>query len=225
MRIPALLVCFILFPASRLLAGPVFSMEFLNSNFTFGTVSPNQQGYDLTSFDIDAQVPDVDFIGVGYEAVGAAFDHQTLDQNAGGGVVSSHYFYTGGTFEILFAIDQNGVLRTGSFVAPIKTIEVTAGQWDGASAQASYELGPGIFDPSIAELLGIGRHTRSGTAVSQLLLTDDGNRGGVAGNHTTPERQAWDGVNDIELEVPEPAILALLATGMAGFSIRRRVRR
>jgi len=223
MRIPTLLVCFILFPASHLVAGPVFSMEFLNSDFTFGTISPNQRGYDLTSFDIDAQKPDMD-VAADYEAVGATFDHQTLDLN-GGGVVSSHYFYTGGTFEIVFAIDKNGVLQTGSFVAPITTIEVTAGQWHGGSALASYELGPGIFDPSIAALLGIGRHTRGGTAFSQLILTDNGNRAGVAGNHTTPERQAWDGVNDIALEVPEPATLALFATGTAGFSIRRRARR
>ena len=87
-----------------------------------------------------------------------------------------------------------------------------------------YELGPGLFDEAIAEALGIGRHTTGGKAVSQLILTSNGNRHGVAGDHTTPERQAWDGVNDITLNVPEPAALALFATAGA-LSIRRRPRR
>ena len=46
----------------------------------------------------------------------------------------------------------------------------------------------------------------------------------LTGDHTTPERQAWDGVNDITLNVPEPAALALFATAGA-LSIRRRPRR
>jgi hypothetical protein len=221
MRIAARLVTLVCCGASPLLASPVLSLEFLNSDFTFGTVSPDQTGHDLSSFFVDGVRPDFDFWGSSYQAQGGTLVQQTLNVNGSGDVVGSDYLYDGGTFEIFFDLEKNGATIQGSFVAPIETLTVSAGEHAGDPATASYVLGKGVFDPAIASALGIGLHTRGGESFSQLLLTDDGNRPGVAGDHTTPERQAWDGVNDITLDVPEPATFALVALG-AGVWMRRR---
>lgn len=224
MRIAALLVSLILVPAAHLFAGPVVFLEFLNSDFTFGAVNPDQGGFDLSSFAVDGTAPDLDGWHSFYQAQAGALDHQSLDVNGSGDVIGSHYFYAGGTFEMTLFLEKDGQTLIGSFVAPIKTLVVSAGEGDGDPAQASYVLGRGLLDKAIAAALGIGRHTTGGEAVSQLILTDDGNRSGVAGDHTTPERQAWDGVTDITLNVPEPATLALFGAATALW-VRRRVRR
>ena len=223
MRIAALLVSLILLPASYVCAGPVVFMAFLNSDFTFGTISPDQRGYDLFDLGVDSLGFPVALGDGSYTASGAAFDSQALDFS-NGSVVGSHYVYTGGVFELFLSIETNGQHFTGSFEAPIKKLTVTAGETEGGSVTALYELGAGLFDAAIADALGIGRYTTGGEAVSKLRLTSRGNRQGVAGDHTTPVRQAWDGVNEVTIEVPEPAMLALAATA-AALSIRRRPRR
>jgi hypothetical protein len=225
MRIAAVLVSLILCPVSPLFAAPVLSLEFLNSDFTFGTVNPNQAGHDLGSLSLDDTAPDLDSWDAVYELQSGALVQQTLDVNGSGDVIGSHYFYTGGTFELIFFLEKDGVPIVGSFVAPIQGLSVSAGEAAGEFTLAAYVLGPGLFDQAIADALGIGRHTSGGGASSQLLLTDHGNRPGVAGDHTTPERQAWDGVNDITLTVAEPASGALLTAGIGVLWARRRVRR
>jgi hypothetical protein len=222
MRITAFLVSLILFPSAHVCAAPVVFMEFLNSDFTFGTSSPNQEGYDLGSIYVDSLAFPVGLGDGSYTATGAGFDSQILGLS-NGSVIGSEYVYTGGGFELVLSIEQNGQQVAGSLAVPIKKLTVTAGEAAGDSVTVLYEFGAGLFDAAIAEALGIGRHTTGGTAVSQLILTSHGNRPGVAGNHATPERQAWDGVTDITLNVPEPATLALLATAGA-LSIGRRRR-
>lgn len=222
MRITAFLVSLILFPSAHVCAAPVVFMEFLNSDFTFGTISPDQQGDDLSSLLVDSLVFPVALGDGRYAATGPVFDSQSLDFS-NGNVIGSHYFYTNGVLEIFLSIEKNGQQLAGSFEAPIKKLTVTAGEKEGDSVTAVYELGPGLFDAAIAAALGIDSHTTGGEAVSRLLLTSRGNRPGVAGNHATPQRQAWDGVNHITLNVPEPAALALFATAGA-LSLRRRRR-
>lgn len=225
MRIAALLVSLVLFPASQLFAGPVVFMEFLNSNLTFGTGNPNQVGYDASSFDVAGSTPGFDFGGSGYEANAGSLDHQTLNVNGSGDVLGSEYVYTGGTFELFFLLFDGGSPIFGSLIVPIETLTITAGEGDGQSAFASYVLGPGLLDTNIADALGIGRHILGGEGFSQLILTDHGNRPGIAGDHSTPVRQAWDGVNDVTLEVPEPATFLLLTAGSGALWARRRSRR
>jgi hypothetical protein len=224
MRIAALLVTIVLCGASELLAGPVLSFEFLNSDLTFGNLNPDQSGRDLSMLTVDGGAPSMDFWKSGYEAQTGALAHRALLTNGVGDVIGSQYIYAGGTFEMFFALEQNGSTIFGSFVAPILSLSVTAGEAAGEGATASYEFGAGLFDQAIASALGIGRHTSGGSASSLLVLTDHGNRPGIAGDHTTRERQAWDGVNDITLDVPEPATLALAAVG-TGAWLRRRSRR
>ena len=224
MRIAALLVSLVLFPASQLFAEPVLSMLFLNSNLTFGTVNPNQVGWDASSLVVDGDLSDFDYSGTAYEAQTGALDHQTLNVNGVGDVIGSQYLYTGGTFELFFSLDKDGTHAFGSFVAPIVALTITAGEGDGELADASYVLGPGLFDQTIADLLGIGRHTKGGEALAFMLLTDNGGRPGVAGDHSTPERQAWDGGLELTI-VPEPATFMLLTAGVGALWTRRRIRR
>lgn len=225
MRIAALLAALVFCSASQLLAGPVLSLEFLNSDLTFGSLGPNQSGHDLSSLAVDGGVPGMDYWKTSYEAQAGVLVQHTLVTNGVGDVISSQYDYAGGTFEMLFSLEQNGSTIAGSFAAPILSLTVTAGEAAGEGAKASYVLGAGLFDQVIANALGIGRHTSGGWASSRLLLTDNGNRPGIAGDHTTPERQAWDGVNDIEIDVPEPATLALLTIGATTLMCRQRSRK
>jgi len=223
MRIAALLVTLVVCSASQVLANPIVSLEFLNSDFTFGSQDPDQSGHDLSSLIVNGGSPAADYWGE-YEAQAGPLKQQTLMTNGAGDVIGSQYVYSGGIFELFFALEQNGSTIFGSFAAPILSLTVTAGESAGEGATATYVLGAGLFDQTIAAALGIGRHTSGGSATSLLLLTDNGNRPGIAGDHTTPERQAWDGVNDITLDVPEPATLALVALG-SGFWFRRRSRK
>jgi hypothetical protein len=118
MRTAVLLVSLILFPASRLFAGPVIFVEVLNSDLTFGTVSPDQEGDDLSSLYVDSLGVPVDLGDGSYAASDAALDSQALDFS-NGNVVGSHYFYMGGVFEIFLSVEKNGQQVAGLFAAPI----------------------------------------------------------------------------------------------------------
>ena len=217
-------------------AAPFLSIGFLNSDLTFGTVNPDQFGYDLYT---GACIGDsalgsfecLDAAGT-YQALSGPFEQQNLREDASDAVIGSEYLYAGGTFRVDFTeVCDDTRCVGGSFVAPIISllIDVTEdpnGLNDGASGFAQYRLGPGLFDASIASILGIRRESSGGSVFSQFLLTDDGNRAGVAGDHTTAERQAWDGVAsvDVAVAVPEPALSLLGALGVAVAGLRRRKR-
>ena len=119
MRIAALLVSLILLPASYVCAGPIVFLEFLNSDFTFGTASPNQEGYDLSSLYVDSLGFAVGLHDGSYAATGAGFDGQALALS-NGSVIGSDYVYTGGVFEIFLSIQKNGQRVDGSLAVPIK---------------------------------------------------------------------------------------------------------
>jgi hypothetical protein len=117
-----------------------------------------------------------------------------------------------------------GAFDAGSFSAPLERLTIDAGEGADGSVSATYVLGPGLFDAALANALGIGRHSLGGTVFSGLILTDGGNRPGVAGTSDTPERQAWDGFADVSIPVPEPATTALLLAGVAAAATRLRKR-
>jgi hypothetical protein len=226
MRIAVPLVVLLLGIPQHVAAAPSVFMEFLNSDFTFGLGNASQDGWDLSWFAVDGfDNSSWDVWNTGYQARSGPLDHQTLDVDANGVVVARTYHYTGGSFEIFFALEHNGVFRSGSFVAPITGLTVWAEESDEGSADASYTFGPGLFDQSIARTLGISRRTTGGSAFSDLALTDSGNRSGVAVSQAAPSREAWDGVNDIQLDVPEPSTLILWGAGAGALWLRRRARR
>src|ERR1044071_7365577 len=121
MRIAALLVTLVSCSASELLANPVVSLEFLNSDFTFGTVAPDQTGFDLSSFTVNGSTTDFDVWSTAYQARGGALAQQIVQVDGSGEVTGSQYVYAGGTFEIFFDLEKNGSAIQGSFVAPITT--------------------------------------------------------------------------------------------------------
>jgi hypothetical protein len=213
MRIALPLVVLLFAVPHHAAADPVVFLEFLNSDFTFGQ-SADQEGWDLSAFWAEGfDDSSWDVWNTGYQAVAGELDHQTP---AAGGTA---YVYLGGTFEIFFSMENGGDRRTGSFVAPIESLTVLSGVRGANSVDLFYELGAGLFDASIADTLGISRRTTGGEARAQLLLMDTDDAPGV---RVTPVQQASDGVNDITLEVAEPATLALLAVGAAGLFRRRK---
>ena len=69
-------------------------------------------------------------------------------------------------------------------------MDLDAGESDGDEmAFPEYVLGRGYFDANLAAALGVSRYSPGGRVTSQLILTDDGNRDGVAGDHTTVSRE------------------------------------
>jgi MYXO-CTERM domain-containing protein len=203
-------------------AAPIVEMEFLNSDLAFGA-SADQFGWDLSAFwakGFDDSSWDV--WNTGYQASSGPLDHQTDLIDGSGNVVGTEYVYLGGTFEIFFVMENNGDVRTGSFLASIDRLTVRSGVHEGDQVELLYQLGRGLFDDSIADTLGLSGRTAGGYAYAQLLLTGEEDGPGVQVNTI---HQASDGVNDIVIEAPEPAALALLALGVAGLWRRRSTRR
>jgi hypothetical protein len=217
----AAIVCLLLIP-SHSEANSMIAMEFLNSNLTFGTVNPSQSGYDLSMFNVDGHDTGWDSWLSGYEAFTGPLVAQTLDYNLHGDVIGSEYLYRGGTFTFEFALQRGTETRIGHLIAPILALTILAGEGQDESADAWYQLGPGLLDQTIADALHVGRGILGAEVYSGLILTGHGNRGGVAGNHLTAERQAEDGYADVYITVPEPPGLLLLLVGISvGLACRR----
>lgn len=222
MRIAFSLAALFLLVPSHAVADRVVWMEFLNSDLTFGSVAPDQRGYDLSSQSVSRkpQADAWDGWGTTYHASSGPLVEQTLVRDGSGAVVGSQYLYAGGTFRIDFTLVKDDESRTGSFVAPIVDLTVAVDErfpFD-SSVMAQYLLGPGLFDASIASALGIRRRTAGGDIRSDLLLID--------GGRTSPVRTAWDGVADVTLDVAEPpmALLSVLGLGAAWLWRRRAYR-
>jgi hypothetical protein len=222
MRIALSLVLLLLFVPRQTHAAPVVEMEFLNSDLTFGGANADQSGWDLSAFwarGFDDSSWDV--WNTGYQALSGPLDHQNVLTDGSGNVVGTEYVYLGGTFEIFFVLDDGSDVWTGSFFAAIDRLTVRSGQNEGDNVELLYQLGAGLFDDSIADTLGISRRTAGGYAYGQLLLAPEpGGPGAQSDVH-----QAYDGVNDITIEVPEPGSFALFAVGIAGLLRRRSIRR
>lgn len=204
-------------------ASQITFFEFLNSDLTFGTAAPDHAGRDLSSAP-DGPVSAGDFLAT-FQANPGALVKQTLQKDTTGNVVGSTYQYGPGTFRMDFTWPAPGGGTSGSFEAGIESLTIEAAEGADGPVSATYVLGAGLFDADLAEALGIVRRGLSGIITSRLLLTDNGNRPGVGGTAFTQERQAWDGVTDAEISVPEPATTTLLLAGIAGAMTRFRKRR
>jgi hypothetical protein len=233
MRLAASLAALLVLSPCYAAAAPLLSIGYLNSDLTFGLGSPDQFGYDLYTGACmgDATLGGFDCLDAAgtYQALGGPLANLALETNSSGGVTGSEYLYNGGTFRLDFTNVCDGTRCVdGAFVAPIVSLLIDVQEDLNVSSDGSgtalYELGPGLFDASIASILGIRRESLGGSVFSQFLLTDDGNRDGVAGDYTTPARQAWDGVAsvDIAVAVPEPSVALLSALALGAAYCRRR---
>jgi hypothetical protein len=160
---------------------------------------------------------DVNFVG--YEVLGS-FLGKTSETDGSGHVLRSTYYYEGLPFEINFIAENftTGETRLGSFIAPILgPIEVLVDESDiDDSVRISLELGPGLFDESIARALDIRRHTIGGRVFDPFLTFGDG-------GPNTAQRFAWEGAPELTIEVAEPASLSLV--GVAAVGVIRRARK
>jgi hypothetical protein len=223
MRLAVILAILLLAPRP-VTAEKIIFLEFLNSDLTFGQVSPNQQGWDGDIFWIGDR-PDRRQWSIDdgtYQIYGGSLVHHALHADNDGIVRASTYLYGPGTFEAFFHLHRRDRSISGAFVAPLLSLQLWAEEGDGGSASAHYVLGKGIFDQQLARALGIRQRTTGGDIWSELILTDDGNRSGIAGNHSSPTREAWDGVAWVDIQVPEPPITILVSLALATAAILRR---
>jgi hypothetical protein len=210
MRVAISLAALLLLLPSPAAADQIVDWFYLNSNLTFGFGNAVHSGYDG---ELDA----LNAFGGTFDALSGPFLDQTLVTDGSGTVIESKYFYEGGTFQADFTWQSGGGSKTGSFVAPIITLEIDVLE-DHDHAYAYYLLGPGLFDASLADALGVRRPTVGGNVFSDMLLMED-----TGGDYTSPERQAWDGFTYVTVNVPEPPmpILGVLGLGAAWLCRRR----
>jgi hypothetical protein len=149
----------------------------------------------------------------------------TLTRNASGAVVQSRYEYDGGIFEMHFDLydDEADHSVSGDFVAPIiGLMTVTVSEHDellGDRATVSYRLGPGLFDESVATLLGVRRQTIGGLIEDPFLTFG-------TGDYTTLWRRLDEGGAMVRIDVPEPtSVLLASASGLGLLLWQRRNKR
>jgi hypothetical protein len=144
-----------------------------------------------------------------------------LTRDASGAVVESRYEYDGGTFYMDFGLKDpiTGETAFGQFTAPIlglMTVVVRESNLPlGDSAEISYQLGPGLFDKSIARMLAVARHTGGGAVYDPWLTFG-------TGDYTSLSRRLDEGAATVEIDVPEPASLLLWGAAGMGMAARRR---
>jgi hypothetical protein len=167
-----------------------------------------------------------------FSAVGSIFSGEsgpllslTLTRDASGAVVQSRYEYDGGIFDMHFEVEDlaTGEHAIGEFVAPIiGLMTVIVNERDeprGDSATVSYRLGAGLFDASVAKLLGVRQHTIGGFVTDPHLAFG-------TGDYTSLHGRLDEGAAMVEIYVPEPASLLLfVASGVVVFVRRQLTKR
>jgi hypothetical protein len=147
-----------------------------------------------------------------FESFGHLVNHSVTTDSAGI-VTDSDYLYQG-VFDMTITLESvTGSTRTGTFVAPIlMALHVTGENALYPDVDGYYTLGPGIFDPFLAEAFGVARHTLGGD------ISSDFDRSQTTGAYDAAHREAWDAAPYIRIQaVPEPSalLLGVLAIAMA----------
>jgi hypothetical protein len=210
----SLIVSFLCFFPLSADASPL-ELEFLNSKLTFGGANAYDRGWDGSVWHDGYWDPD---FRLGFEATPTTLVSQVLRTDSGGGVVQSNYTYAGGTFHF-DGLGADLPITLFKVFAPEPTQQlIEHGPLFGGDVY--FELGPGLLDPGVASALGIGRRIQGGFASTDMAYGECGS----LGDHNSASRVACDGATYITLEVPEPALLVIFATGVAPV-VARRVRR
>jgi hypothetical protein len=149
------------------------------------------------------------------------------------------YDYGPGTLTMeLRVFNPNGPDVDGTFTAVVLpfTIDVTElreceeeeeaddcedPDFPGSTSDVFIDLGPGLFDPQIAKLLGISEQTLGGGFFLGLEGIDGG-PGSV--RRTGADYRGFTNLEIITQEVPEPGLAILLVTGGVWMARRRRSR-
>jgi hypothetical protein len=145
--------------------------------------------------------------------------------DAFGNPLSSVYHYGPGELSIAAHWLVPGGVQTVTFLAPLLGLTIDVRTESGqcqfgtpcADALASAVLGPGLFDPAFAQALGILGPSIGGSFAGHVDRID-GTPSSVRrfGGAASP----WE----VDVNVPEPTVNALLLSGAAALWIRRRHR-
>jgi hypothetical protein len=136
---------------------------------------------------------------------------------------TSTYRFGAGTVSIsAFWRQPNGNDATGSFVAPLLNLTLgiceNCNSTSEASGSVSAILGPGRFDPTLAEILGVAERSLGGS------LSFDGDL--ITGDGTSQSRLGGSASGQVDLivtaAVPEPGLTALVVLGALIVRFRRR---
>jgi hypothetical protein len=147
----------------------------------------------------------------------------TLDTDLFG---QANYAYADGQFTLNASwTTPDGTILSGSFAAPLLGLTInTRGEDDDTEPYARGEftalLGPGLFDPLLASVLGVLPQTLGGSLSGDLDL--------ITGDPSSAQRLAGaPGPWDARIEataVPEPGVLALSLLSVAALGVRHRLR-
>jgi hypothetical protein len=193
-------------------------LKFLNSDLTFGTGGLQQTGDDLFSIIVNGRPPFFVDKASTFQVSSGPLVAQTTVADGFGNIIQSNYSYAGGRLQILFNLSGFRQTVTGTFTAPIVSLDVEVDEFPGGNVTATYVLGRGTFDAASARALEVSRRTTSGTIDAQLVLVDQ-----MPNDSTTPIRMAREGFTSVTLrQVPEPATALLALVGAGGAWLRRR---
>ena len=201
----------------------VISLFYFNSTIEFGPDSVRARAWDRQHgiFVDDTLISELDnpIMQDGFLATeGPVVEHELL-KDSNGVVVQSNYFYAGG--QIDFGTFSLPIESYGLWVPELGHLQIEIGPQVGASGGDIYfTFGAGLLDPDLAAALGTSRRIVGGQGGTNVSYA----RCGELGDYLSSKRVTCDGATWIELQVPEPSHVSLVAAGLAWFIARRRRR-
>jgi hypothetical protein len=218
MRSAIFLITFVFITPATAPAAPIVDHYYTTGILDFGFTNAHQRGWGPYRLSTNTRdfTDDFDIALTAYEMTSGPFIRQELTRSAAGDVIQSTYFYEPGTLVIDFRLQSLATREVthGSFTAPIDMTIVVDETGDTANLRSLFTLGSGVFDGSIANLLGVGRRTSGGTVEDSFIdITED---------HTSSSRRAYDAAFFlIDAHVPEPGGMLLGLVGAAAISLQR----
>ena len=180
------------------LAGSILDIDCINSRAIYGTRAQHIMT-SFCSFEVDEDEPADWWVEAGWFHTGSTLEELTLDTDAGGAVVGSHYRYSGGELFLEFSLENHitGERLFGTGVMPIVSLDVFSqeGTIGFGSVQFFATLGAGMLDESVANALGIGRRLIGGTLSDPFLGRRDGS------SYTDDYREASEGGPTVHVQV------------------------
>jgi hypothetical protein len=231
LRISAVVALLSIVP-THAIASPLLELTWSSSELEFGLNTSSQHGeYSLQMYLDGWDIDEGFFTNSFFLANTGPLTQLSLHRDVNGNLLSSDYFYTGGTFWFDLYIDpydESYPPVSGTFTAPI--LSARHNVWGennphDSGVESYYSIGAGVFDKRLARALGIKRHTGPG-------IMDTTNLGHITffpedGNYTSIDRYAHDGglYLRIPAELPEPALGLITLIGLAAARLSKAIKK